>query len=65
MVLKGKIELSCGDEKFIVEEGDSIYCAVTQKLKKVVNIAGTRSKTFLDCFFISLLNLLIIKRGGK
>lgn len=50
MVLKGKIELSCGDEKFIVEEGDSIYCAVTQKLKKVVNIADTEAKLFWIVF---------------
>ncbi|MBI4655092.1 MAG: helix-turn-helix transcriptional regulator [Nitrospirae bacterium] len=50
MVLKGKIELSCGDEKLILEEGDSIYCVFTQKLKKLVNIGDTEAKLFWIVF---------------
>lgn len=44
MLLRGKLELSCGDEKLIFEEGDSIYCAYTQKLKKLVNIGEIEAK---------------------
>lgn len=47
MVLKGKIELFCGDEKLILEEGDSIYCAYTQKLQKVRNIGETETEAML------------------
>ena len=44
VVLKGKMELSCADEKFILEEGDSIYCTFSQKLRKLVNIGKIEAK---------------------
>ncbi len=44
MVLKGKVEFSCGSEKLILEEGDSIYCAYTQKLQRVANIGQIEAK---------------------
>ncbi len=44
MVMNGKIELSCGDEQFILEEGDSIYCGFTQRIKKVVNVGEAEAK---------------------
>ncbi|MDP2831315.1 MAG: XRE family transcriptional regulator [Candidatus Omnitrophota bacterium] len=54
MVLTGKIELSCGDEKFIVEEGDSIYCAFTRKIQRIVNIGENEAKLLLVVFFTGL-----------
>jgi len=55
MVLKGKVEVifprkSGHNEKLILEEGDSIYCAHTQKLEKLKNIAETESKILLVIF---------------
>ena len=44
MVLKGKVELLCDSEKFTLEEGDSIYCAYTQKLQGIKNIGSTETK---------------------
>lgn len=44
MVLKGRVEFYCDEEKTIFEEGDSIYCAHTQKLQKVKNIGDTEAK---------------------
>lgn len=44
MALKGRIEFLCGEEKLILEEGDSIYCAYAQKLQKVKNIGSTEAK---------------------
>jgi transcriptional regulator with XRE-family HTH domain len=44
MVLKGKMELLCDSEKLTFEEGDSIYCAYTQKLQGIKNIGLTETK---------------------
>lgn len=44
MVLKGRIEFICGEEKLIFEEGDSIYCFYTSRLKKVANADETAAK---------------------
>ncbi len=44
MVLKGKVELLCDSEKFTLEEGDSIYCAYTQKPQGIKNIGSTETK---------------------
>lgn len=44
MVLKGRVEFACDEEKIILAEGDSIYCAYTQKLKGVKNIGRTEAK---------------------
>lgn len=44
MLLKGKAELWCDSDKFILEEEDSIYCAYTQKLKRLINISETETK---------------------
>lgn len=52
MVLKGKVELLCDSEKLILEEGDSIYCAYTQKPKRMINISEAESK-FLWVIFAS------------
>jgi transcriptional regulator with XRE-family HTH domain len=43
MVLKGKIEFLCGEEKFVFEEGDSIYCAYSQKIQRAKNIGKTKA----------------------
>lgn len=51
MVLKGKAQLDCGADKFILEEGDSIYCAYTQKLKRLINISEAETK-FLWIIFL-------------
>lgn len=53
MVLKGKVELLCDSEKLILEEGDSIYCAYTQKPKKMINVGQTEVR-FLWVNFSSL-----------
>lgn len=53
LVLKGKAEVLCNSEKLILEEGDSIYCAHTQKLEKVKNIAETEAKILLVIFMPS------------
>lgn len=50
LVLKGRVELLCNSEKLTLEEGDSIYCAHTQKLGKVTNIAETEAKILLVFF---------------
>ena len=44
MVLKGKIELLCDSEKLILEEGDSIYCASTKKLKRMITMSEAGAK---------------------
>jgi transcriptional regulator with XRE-family HTH domain len=44
MMLKGRIEFLYGEEKLIFEEGDSIYCAYTQKLQRITNIGETEAK---------------------
>ena len=44
MILKGKVEFVCDEEKFILAEGDSIYCAYTHKLSRVKNIGRTAAK---------------------
>lgn len=44
MVLKGRLEFVCDEEKIILEEGDSIYCAYTQKPHKITNIGSTEAK---------------------
>lgn len=44
IVLKGKLELLCDEEIIIFEEGDSIYCAHTQKTKKIINVGGVEAK---------------------
>ena len=44
VVLKGKLEFLCGEEKLLFEEGDSIYCAYTQKIQKATNIGETEAK---------------------
>ncbi len=51
LVLKGRIEFLYGEEKLILEEGDSIYCAYSQKPQKVANIGSTEAK-FLWIVFI-------------
>ena len=41
--LKGKIELSCGDDlkkKFVLEEGDSVYCKCGEPCGKMSNIGN-------------------------
>jgi len=50
MVLKGRLELHCDEEKMTFEEGDSIYCAYTQKLQKVRNIGETEARLFWIVF---------------
>jgi len=52
MVLKGKLELLYDSEKLALEEGDSIYCAYTQKPKRMINIGETEAK-FLWIIFSS------------
>lgn len=44
IVLKGRIEFLCNEEKFIFEEGDSIYCAYSQKPQRITNIGQTEAK---------------------
>jgi len=44
MVLKGKVELLCDSEKLTFEEGDSIYCASTQKPHRAINVGETEAK---------------------
>lgn len=44
MVLKGKIEFFCNEEKFILEEGDSIYCTSIQMPQKAVNIGSIEAE---------------------
>lgn len=53
MVLKGKIEFFCNEERFIFEEGDSIYCVYTQRPQKVRNI-GKGEARFLWIVFAAL-----------
>ncbi|MDD5773798.1 MAG: XRE family transcriptional regulator [bacterium] len=38
MVLKGRLDLACSDEKLVLDEGDSIYCNSIRRLQKVTNI---------------------------
>lgn len=51
MVLKGMIEFFIGKEKFVFEEGDTIYCASTQSPYKIVNI-GTKEARVLYISFL-------------
>lgn len=44
MLLKGKVELLCDSEDLIIEEGDSIYCAHTQKPQRITNVGETEAK---------------------
>jgi transcriptional regulator with XRE-family HTH domain len=44
MVFKGRLELLCGNEMTILEEGDSIYCAYTQNPQCITNIGKTEAK---------------------
>ena len=44
IVFEGKVELLCDSEKLILEKGDSIYCAYTQKPQKVINIGKTEAE---------------------
>ena len=53
MVLKGEFKLLCDTEELILEEGDSIYCAYTRKLSKVINIGKSEAK-FLWIIFIAV-----------
>ncbi len=50
MVLKGRVEFYCDEEKITFEEGDSIYCVYTQKLQKVRNIGETEARLFWIVF---------------
>lgn len=50
MVLKGKIELLCDSEKLILEEGDSVYCASTRKLKRMITVGEAEAKFFWIVF---------------
>lgn len=52
IVLKGRLEFLCDEKKLILEEGDSIYCAYTQKPQRITNISKTESK-FLWITFVS------------
>lgn len=40
MVLKGRLELACSDEKLVLAEGDSVYCNSTRRLQEVTNIGN-------------------------
>lgn len=44
MVLKGRMEFLCDQEKLIFEEGDSIYCTCAQRIQKAKNIGDGESK---------------------
>lgn len=44
MVLEGKMEMLCDAEKFRLEEGDSLYCAYTRRLKRLINIGESEAK---------------------
>lgn len=44
MVLKGKVELLYNSEKLTLEEGDSIYCAYSQKPKRLINVGESEAK---------------------
>ena len=44
IVLKGRLEFLCDEKKLTLEEGDSIYCAYTQKLQRIINISKTEAK---------------------
>ena len=44
ILLKGRLEFLCDEEKIIFEEGDSIYCVRTQCPKKLTNIGDTEAK---------------------
>ena len=50
MVLKGKVELLCDSEKLTFEEGDSIYCASTQKPHRAMNVGETEARLFWIVF---------------
>lgn len=44
MVLKGRLEFFCDEEKNIFEEGDSIYCVGAQCPRRLTNIGDTEAK---------------------
>lgn len=50
MVLKGKVELYADREKLTLGEGDSIYCAFTQKLQRIANSGENEAKLLLVVF---------------
>ncbi len=52
MLLKGKVELLCNSERLTMEEGDSIYCAYTQKPQKLINISEAEAE-LLWIIFVS------------
>lgn len=44
MLLKGKVELLCNSENFILEEGDSISCTHARRPQRITNIGQTEAK---------------------
>jgi transcriptional regulator with XRE-family HTH domain len=52
MVLKGSVEFFIGKERFVFEEGDSVYCARSQSPDKIVNAGKTESRVL----YISVLS---------
>lgn len=52
MVLKGRIEFICDEEKLVFEEGDSIYCTYAQKPYGAKNIGEIEAK-LLWVIFVS------------
>ncbi len=53
MVVKGRIKFHFSEEELIFEEGDSIYCAYTQRLKKVKNAGDTEARLLWIVFDFS------------
>ncbi len=51
MVLKGEIEFYTGKEKFLFEEGDSVYCAFSKSPTRIVNNKKTEAKVLYISFF--------------
>ena len=50
MVLKGVIEFFSGKERFVLEEGDTIYCAYIKSPYKIVNIGKREAKVLYISF---------------
>jgi len=44
MVLKGRMEFLCDQEKLMFGEGDSIYCTCAQRIQKVKNVGDDEAK---------------------
>ncbi|MEW6087807.1 MAG: XRE family transcriptional regulator [bacterium] len=53
MILNGRIEFICQDEKFIFRTGDSFYCAYAQKVRKAINIGKKEAKLFWIIFALT------------